>query len=358
MDVSFPGASRASVVLVNGDPSGPARRGAREPGVRVTRGGATESAHRVHVAVAGADGRLIGGCGDPGRVAFYRSAAKPLQALPLVEDGVLERFGFTERELALCCASHNAEPEHLALARSLLARAGLDEGALACGPHPSLRPERVRELWAEGVELGAVHNNCSGKHAGMLALAVVRGWPIEGYLEPGHPVQRRMLAEVARWTGLEEAELVTGTDGCGVVTFAVSLAGMAAPFARFTAAADAGDPAARIVAAMTRHPFAVAGTGRTCTAVMERLGGRVFVKTGDEGVYCGGVRGRGIGFALKVEDGARRASDVALLQVLADLGVAGADDASALAEGRVEVVNTLGVEVGRIESAFRVEMRR
>ena len=338
--------------------SGPARRGADGPCVRVTRCGTVESVHRVHVAVADARGRLIGGCGDPGHVAFYRSAAKPFQALPLVEDGVVERFGFTEEELALCCASHNAEPEHLALAQSMLARTGLDARALACGPHPSLRPERARELWAQGARLGAVHNNCSGKHAGMLALAVARGWPPGGYLEPGHPVQRRMLAEIARWTGVAASELVTGTDGCGVVTFALSLADMAGSFARFTAAADAGDPAARIVAAMTGHPFAVAGTGRTCTAVMERLGGRVFVKTGAEGVYCGGVPGRGLGFALKVEDGARRASDVALLRVLSDLGVADADDVSALKEGRIEVFNTLGADVGRIENAFRVEMNR
>lgn len=324
----------------------------------MTRGGATESNHRVHVAVADAQGRLIGGCGDPGQVVFYRSAAKPFQALPLVEDGVMDRLGLTERELAVCCASHNAEPEHLALARSILARTGLNERALGCGPHPSLRPARARELCAAGVELTAVHNNCSGKHAGMLALAVSRGWPTEGYLEPDHPVQRRMCAEVARWSGLEESALITGTDGCGVVTFALSLGRMAGSYARFTAAADAGRKARRIVAAMTGHPFAVAGTGRMCTAVMERLGSKVFVKTGAEGVYCGGVRGRGLGFALKVEDGARRASDVALVQVLSDVGVAGAADFPVLAgRRRTEVLNTLGEAVGRIESCFRVNMR-
>ena len=324
----------------------------------MTRGGRTESLHRVHVAVVDSGGRLIGGCGDPRRVAFYRSAAKPFQALPLVEDGVMERFGMTEEELALCCASHNAEPEHLALARSILAKAGLDEGLLACGPHPSLHQARARELWARGARLGAVHNNCSGKHAGMLALAVARGWPPEGYIEPGHPVQRRMLAEIVRWSGVAASELVTATDGCGVVTFAVPLADMAACFARFAAEADAGAPAARIVAAMTGHPFAVAGTGRVCSAVMARLGGGVFVKTGAEGVYCGGVRGRGMGFALKVEDGARRASDVALIGVLSDLGVARADDVAALVRGRTEVLNTRGEVVGRVENGFRVETRR
>lgn len=338
-------------------PSNPASKGARDPVVRVTRGGATESIHRVHVAVVDATGRIIGGCGDPGQVVFYRSAAKPFQALPLVEDRVVERLGLTERELALCCASHNAEPEHLALARSILAKAGLDEGALACGPHPSLHLERARELLVAGTELAAVHNNCSGKHAGMLALAITRGWHPGGYLEPDHPVQRRMLAEITRWSGVAESEIRTGTDGCGVVTFALSLAHMAGSFACFTAAADEGHPASRIVAAMTGHPFAVAGTDRTCTAVMKRLGDRVFVKTGAEGVYCGGVRGRGVGFALKVEDGARRASDVALIQVLSDVGVAAPSDVSALAGHRMtRVLNTLGEPVGRIENAFRVRM--
>ena len=333
------------------------RGGSPDVGVRVTRGGTTESIHRVHVAVVDAHGRMVGQCGDPGQVVFYRSAAKPFQALPLVEDGVVARLGLTRRELALCCASHNAEPEHLALARSILARAGLDERALACGPHPSLRPERARELWAAGAELGAVHNNCSGKHAGMLALALARGWPPEGYLEPEHPVQRRMLAEMSRWSAVEESEIPTATDGCGVVTFALTLSQMAGSFARFVAAADAGRPASRIVEAMTGHPFAVAGTGRMCTAVMERLGGRVFVKTGAEGVYCGGVRGRGVGFALKVEDGARRASEAALVRVLSDVGVAKPADVSALAtRQRTMVLNTLGEAVGRIENAFRVRI--
>lgn len=326
-------------------------------GVLVLRGEVVESVHRVHVAVADAEGRLVGTWGDPGCVSFYRSAAKPMQALPLVEDGVVDRLALSEPELALCCASHNSEAEHLDVARAILAKAGLAEDALRCGPHTPLREERARELLASGTELTAIHNNCSGKHAGMLALAVVHGWPTEGYLESDHPVQRRMLTEMSRWTEVAESDIPTGVDGCGVVSFALSLQTMAASFARFAAASHRGEPADRIVSAMTGHPFMVAGTGRTCTVVMNRLGDRVFVKTGAEGVYCGALRGRGIGFALKVEDGARRASDVALVQVLQDLGVADQSDVDELASlAAPRVVNTLGRPVGSLESSFHVAL--
>lgn len=324
-------------------------------GVRVLRGGVVESVHRVHVAVVNAEGRVVGRHGDSGWVAFYRSAAKPMQALPLVEDGVADRLALSERELALCCASHNSEPEHLDGARAILAKAGLAEDALQCGSHIPLREGTARELFSSSIELTAIHNNCSGKHAGMLALAVVNGWPTDGYLESDHPVQRRMLAEMSRWTEVPEADIPTGIDGCGVVSFALSLERMAASFARFEAASHRGEPASRIVSAMTGHPFMVAGTDRTCTVVMERLGDRVFLKTGAEGVYCGALRGQGVGFALKVEDGARRASDVALVQVLVDLGVVHQSDFDALASlGAPCVANTLGRPVGSLESSFSV----
>ena len=162
---------------------------------------------------------------------------------------------------------------------------------------------------------------------------------------------------MSRWTEVAESDIPTGVDGCGVVSFALSLQTMAASFARFAAASHRGEPADRIVSAMTGHPFMVAGTGRTCTVVMNRLGDRVFVKTGAEGVYCGALRGRGIGFALKVEDGARRASDVALVQVLQDLGVADQSDVDELASlAAPRVVNTLGRPVGSLESSFHVAL--
>ena len=324
--------------------------------VRVTRGGLTESVHLVHVAVVDEGGRMVARAGDPGRVAFYRSAAKPLQALPLVEDGVLERFGLDGEELALCCASHGGEPRHLAVARAILRKVGLDEEALACGPHLPLSIEQAGGLLSRGERPSRVHNNCSGKHAGMLALAAAHGWPPRGYQRADHPVQRRMLSEVSRWTGLAEDAIGTAVDGCGVVCFAVPLFAMALSFARFAGAAGRGEGAAAVVRAMTSHPFLVGGTGRLCTALMESTGERLFVKTGAEGVYCAGVPGLGLGLALKVADGTKRASDVALVRVLEEMGLLEADQLGALQAHRSPtVLNTRGEEVGRIVAGFRLE---
>ena len=324
-------------------------------GIEVLRGGLVEARHALHVAVADAEGRVVASVGDPQGRAFYRSAAKPLQALPLVEDGVVQRFGLSESELALCCASHEGEPEHVAGARSILAKAGLDEGALACGPHLPFAEKEAHAVLRGGGRALAIHNNCSGKHAGMLALAVAHGWDPDGYHRAGHPVQVRMLSEIARWSGVEEDEVATAVDGCGVPCFAVPLGAMAASFARFAAAAAHGEAPARIVAAMTGHPFMIGGTGRACTAVMERAGGRVFVKVGAEGVYGAGVPERGLGIAIKVADGARRGAEVALIRVLRLLEVLDDADVAALAGWALpDVRNTRREVVGRIRPAFEL----
>lgn len=337
----------------------PTEDGLLRAGVLVTRSGRVESAHRIHVAVADEDGRLVAAAGDPERVTYYRSAAKPFQALPLVEDGVGERFGLTPEELALCCGSHGGEPRHVRAARSILARAGLDEGALACGAHRPLRERAGDELVRRGQEPLRVHNNCSGKHAGMLALAVHHGWPTDGYVDPEHPVQRRMLKEVARWCDVPEREIGAGVDGCGVVTFAVPLVRMAASWARLAGAARRGEPAAELVEAMTDHPFFVAGTDRLCTRLMETAGDRVVAKTGAEGVYCAGLPERALGVALKVEDGARRASEAALVRVLRFLEVLGPGDLGALSAWSPPLVeNTRGERVGTIRAEFELERER
>lgn len=322
-------------------------------GIEVLRGGRVEARHTVHAVVSDPDGRVVASVGEPGVEAFYRSAAKPFQALPLVEDGVVERLGLSDAELALCCASHEGEPEHVAGARSILAKSGLDEGALACGPHLPFSEAASHEVLRNGGSAMAIHNNCSGKHAGMLALAVTHGWSPEGYHRAGHPVQERMLHEIERWSGVQAGHVGTAIDGCGVLCFSVPLGAMAASFARFSAAAHRGEPPARIVGAMTGHPFLVGGTGRACTAVMERGGGAVFVKVGAEGVYGAGVPGRGLGIAIKVEDGARRGAEVALIRLLRLLDVLDEHDAEALARwARPEVRNTRREVVGEIRPTF------
>jgi L-asparaginase II len=284
---------------------------------------------------------------------FYRSAAKPLQALPLVEERVVERLGLNEAELALCCASHNGEPVHVEGALGILRKAGLGVDALACGPHIPMGVDAAERLAACGERPTRAHNNCSGKHAGMLAFAVAQGWPVEGYNRPEHPVQQRMLVEVARWSELDAGAVATGVDGCGVVCFALPLERMALSFARFARAAREGEGAARVVAAMSRQPHMIAGTGRLCTALMTRAPGRVFVKTGAEGVYCAGVPGQDLGVAIKVLDGARRAADVAIVAVLKLLGVLEPEDVAELAAfAAPDVLDTRGEVVGSVRGVF------
>lgn len=313
--------------------------------VEFRRNGAVESVHRFHVVVSGPKG-VEAVAGDPGLVAFYRSASKPFQALPLVEDGVLDRLGLGSEELALCCASHNSEPEHVAVASRILERAGLNAGALECGGHWPLREAVAYRFLEEGHRPGSLESNCSGKHAGMLALAMHHGWPTEGYIRSGHPVQARMAREVSRWTGIDEEKLVTGVDGCGVTCFAVPLSTMADSFSRFATAAGRGEPAAEVCNAMMRHPFMVAGTRRLCTDLMA-VGGGWVAKVGAEGVYGALHPASGTGIALKVEDGARRAAEPALVAVLEALGALDDHGRAALERYlRPRVKNTLGEVVG------------
>lgn len=338
-----------SIKVPTGAPTGPEPHRSGPIVVRVLRGAHVESLHRVHAVVAEEEGRVLRVAGDPTFATYLRSAAKPLQALPLVEDGVVDALGISDAELALCCASHSSQVEHVAAARSLLARAGADESDLACRGHPPLSAVEAARLGREGVTPGPVHSNCSGKHAGMLALARAHGWPMRGYHRPDHPVQRRMLREVARWAGVDPEAIGTGVDGCGVACFRLPLAAAAGALARFAAAARAGGAAARVASAMIRHPEMVAGRGRLCTALMRAGRGGLIAKTGAEGVYVVASLRRGAALALKVEDGATRASEAAAVAVADALAwVPGGDDGLARWRGG-PVTNTRGETVGQLE---------
>lgn len=282
--------------------------------VESTRSGCVESVHRISAAVVDEKGALVAWAGEPGLTSFWRSAAKPFQALPLVADGAAERFGFDARALALSCGSHSSEPWHREVCAAMLEAIGCREEQLACGPHPPLSAKVAAQVAREGVVLTPCWSNCSGKHTGMLALARHHGWPVEGYEREGHPVQERILAEVLRWTGLERGALRLGVDGCTVMCFGLPLASMAAAYARFGVSAE---PAARrLREAMWAHPELVAGTGRLCTELMAAAPGRVLAKVGAEGVYSAALPELGLGVALKVEDGDMRSSPPALLAVL------------------------------------------
>jgi L-asparaginase II len=322
--------------------------------IEATRGDLVESVHRVSVAVVQADGRLVAEAGDPSQVTFWRSSAKPFQALPLLEDGAADAFGLTPPELALACASHSSEPAHLAVAAGFLRRIGASVDDLACGPHTPLSPVVADRVVREGIALTPLWSNCSGKHAGMLALARHHRWPTAGYNLPDHPVQRRILDEVARWAEVPAAEIRTATDGCTAVTFALPLTAMAGAWARFGSAPTPGP--ARLRSAVTAHPDLVAGTGRLCTELMAAWPGRVLAKVGAAGVYCAALPELGLGIALKVADGDWAAPAPALLAVLrALLGRAaparGYDLAPFALHAERPIANTRGATVGAVRAA-------
>src|SRR2546428_4961136 len=209
--------------------------------VELRRGSAVESRHAVHVAVVDAEGRLVARAGNPDFVTFWRSAAKPFQALPLVTDGAADRFGLTTADLALACASHSSEPGQVDLVREFLQKIGCGERDLTCGPHTPLSETVAKDYQTRGVRLTAVYSNCSGKHAGMLALARHHGWPTEGYALLDHPVQRRCLAEVSRWTIVPEREIGVAVDGCGVACFALPLRSMGLAYGRLGRGGGGGE---------------------------------------------------------------------------------------------------------------------
>ncbi len=284
-----------------------------------TRGSVVESRHAVHAAVVDGDGMLVAGARAPETICHWRSCAKPLQVYPFLASGGLDAAGWGESELALACASHGGESEHVALAASMLRSIGLEEGDLACGAHPPLTARGARLLREQGREPGRLHNNCSGKHAAMLASAAQCGHTTLGYERPDHPVQQRIRASLGRWTGLEHGALDIATDGCGVPVFILALQHMATAYARLGRAAATDRSAARVLHAMTRHPFLVGGTERFDTVLMQETDGRVLAKVGAEGVHTVLVLDQGIAFALKVEDGSPRAQYPAVLRLLQHL---------------------------------------
>jgi L-asparaginase II len=288
--------------------------------VESTRGPLVESAHAVAVAVTDAAGNLVASAGDPDAATFWRSAAKPFQAMPMVADGAADRAGFGSDAIALACASHSSESAHVNLARRMLAAIGCSEADLACGPHTPLSTAVHEEALRTGTPMTPAWSNCSGKHAGMLALTRHHGWDTAGYERAGHPTQARILEEVVRWTGVPAESLVLGVDGCTTVCFGLPLRGMALAYARLGVS---DEPAAvRVRSAMLAHPELVGGTGRLCTELTRASDGRILAKIGAEGVYSAAWPELGLGISLKVADGDMRSAQVALLGVIARLSAA------------------------------------
>jgi L-asparaginase II len=289
--------------------------------VEARRGALVESRHRGVVAVMDAAGKTVLALGDVEQPVYPRSAVKALQALVLVESGAAERFGLGDEELAVACASHGGEPGHVATVVRMLARAGLTPEALECGAHWPIHQPSAQALAASGATATAVHNNCSGKHAGFLCAACALGVPHGGYIAPTHAVQRAVKATLETLTGLRIDDDRRATDGCSVPTWALPLSALALAFARFGSGHGLGTERARAAAglraACAAKPWHIAGTGRFCTEVMQRFGARVFVKVGAEGVFCGALPEQGLGVAVKCDDGAGRASELVMATMIA-----------------------------------------
>ena len=309
-----------------------------------------ESVHRaVGVVCSAADGGES--CvGDPVLLTFWRSAMKPFQTLPLIEDRVVEAFGFGDEEVALACASHGATDAHIEVVSRMLRALNMDQDALHCGAHAPFDADAAFRLRCSGREPGRIHNNCSGKHAGMLALARQHGWPAEGYWKQDHPVQERIRRALRPWMDIEPDEHEWALDGCGVPTPRLPLREMARAYARLVNRAREGRPdAAAVVRAMTSRPDLTSSPGRAPLVLMEATGGRLLAKEGAEGVLCLASVEDDWGMAVKVEDGGLRAvgpAVVAVLEAAEMLTVAERRALEALQDTPIR--NTLGAEVGRV----------
>lgn len=330
------------------------------------RGAVVEGERQGHIAVVDAAGRLVASAGDPHHVTYWRSAAKPFQALALVLSGAMERFDFGPRELALACASHDGTPMHTEIARTMLARIGLGEESLECGVHEPLSNDAARALLASGAAATAIHNNCSGKHAGMLAACRARGYLENGYHRPEHPLQLEIRGHVERFTGMASSEIAIGIDGCSVPCFAIPIERMAAAYARL-ASADCGDlgaalpgesarAAVRIRDAMISSPELVAGRGRVSTEIMREFPGRVLSKGGAQGILCGALVREGLGFAVKLGDGFNDGRDLVLARLLGELDIPGVSEMFRGSQRHAQAItNHKGTTVGTIEATFPLQ---
>jgi len=338
-----------------------------EPLVEVRRGAITESRHRGHVTVVDPDGMIVSYLGAPETVTFLRSSAKPFQAIPLLVSGAADHFGFTDEEIALACASHNGEPIHTKVVASMLQKIGLGPEALKCGVHEPYSPTAGAQLKASGESPTVLHNNCSGKHAGMLAVAKHLGAPLLTYDAAENPVQLAVANIISQFSGVPVEDLAVGIDGCGVPVFGITVKAMAVAFARLIFPPGDFDKAtrdacARIVKVMTTYPELIGGTtDRLDTEIMKAASGRVVSKVGAEGVYTAGILPcerwpRGLGLALKIEDGNdHRARPAVVIEAFRQLGVLYDESLDAVAHyAFFPVKNRPGAVVGEVRASFRL----
>lgn len=320
-----------------------------------TRGGQVESRHSGSVVAVDGSGRTVLSLGDVTRAVFPRSAVKAIQALPLVESGAADGFGFDDRELALACASHGGEEGHAATAAMMLAKAGLGEPALECGAHWPFDPAASRRLAVEGAGPSQLHNNCSGKHAGFVCTCVALEDDPKGYVGKDHAAMERVRRAMEEVTGARHDPAAAGVDGCSIPTYAIPLTALAHGFARMATGTgmmpQRRNAAHRLMRACMAEPWLVAGTGKFDTEIMQALPGQIFAKTGAEGVYGAAIPALGIGVALKIDDGAGRAAEVALAATLARILRSGEKAETLRGLALRPLINWNGIHVGDVRPA-------
>lgn len=327
------------------------------PLIEVTRGSLTECIHRGDIAVTDSTGKLLFSCGDATKVSYMRSAAKPLQALNIITSGSAERFKLTSREIAIACSSHYGEDFHRAAVLSILKKAGLTRDDLQGGIVPSLNPQYALEVAGAGIELDQLFSDCSGKQAGMLAVCSHKGYDTDSYLNPTHPCQQEILQLLAEMTDLDISDIPVGIDGCSAPVHAMPLSAMARSFARLAnprnLKPETRSGAEVIYNAMVEHPEMISGTGGFCTQLIAHCNCRLIGKIGAEGVYCVGVRGRDLGFAIKIESGNMSVLPAVVMEILEQLNFVGEDEKLALSS-YIRPANTNDVQatVGRIRPVF------
>ena len=324
--------------------------------VHVTRGDHVENRHRGAIAVCDPRGRVVWSRGDIDAAVYPRSAIKALQALPLIETGAADHYALSAAEIALACSSHGAEPAHTDAVRAWLARLDLDESALECGAHPPNHEPTAQALLLAGQSPGPIHNNCSGKHTGMLTTARFMQEETHGYIEREHPAQQRWFDALGEMGDVDLRALPCSFDGCGIPVIAMPLKAIATAFARFAAPDDLGvgriAAIERIQAAISAHPFMVAGSGRLCTELMQVTGRRVLVKTGADGVFTAAIPAANLGLALKIDDGNSQAAEIAVIAALRELGALEDTDLEALKyRVRQPIRNTREILTGYRQSA-------
>ena len=342
-----------------------------EPLVEVKRGSLTESRHRGHIVVVDPDGNIIASLGAPENVTYLRSSAKPFQAIPLLTSGAADRFGFTDREVALACGSHNGEPIHTELALSMLKKIGLGIEALRCGAHEPYGAEAALELRMRGEQPNALHNNCSGKHVGMLAVALHLGASIDNYESPENPVQKAIVDVVSQFSGVAVTDMAIGIDGCTAPAFGITMKAMALAYARLVAPPASfdkkiRDACERIVRVMSAYPELIGGTSqRLDTEIMRAAPRRLVSKVGAEGVYTAGIKPseewpHGFGIALKIEDGDdKRARPTVVVESLRQLGVLRDESLEAVAKyAFFPVKNRRDAVVGEISASFDLKVKK